>query len=341
MNAAIIFRTRTVMVLTSAVMMPFALLAAPGDEFWDDRFDALGIDGEVSAIAVMGRDVFVGGQFSKAGNIAATNIARWDGTNWWALGKGVDGFAVNALAVSGTNLYAGGFIGRAGDIEANRIAQWDGLKWSALGSGVNGTVWSLATAGTNLFVGGRFSSAGGIIASNIARWDGSRWAAVGGGVSFMIVGSAEARDRGYVNALAADGSQVYVGGFFTNAGGLKTRGVASWDGSEWKALGPGLNSDTGALAVVGPTLYVGGDFNSAGGVAATNIARWDGQTWSNVGDGLGLGSNYPSSVGALLAREDKLFVAGRFEKAGSTNIVQWTGIGWEGLGSGISPEGAV
>src|SRR5262245_45834973 len=151
MNVALIFRSWTVLVLISAVIMPFALLSAPGDEFWDDRFDALGIDGVVSAIAVMGKDVFVGGQFSRAGSTAATNIARWDGTNWWELGAGVDGLGVTTLAVSGTNLYAGGYFNRAGDIEVNRIAQWDGLKWSALGSGVEGRVFSVATAGTNLF----------------------------------------------------------------------------------------------------------------------------------------------------------------------------------------------
>ena len=37
------------------------------------------------------------------GGIAATNIAKWDGSSWSALGLGM-GSSVNALVVSGGNL---------------------------------------------------------------------------------------------------------------------------------------------------------------------------------------------------------------------------------------------
>jgi hypothetical protein len=49
----------------------------------------------------------VGGTFTSAGGQPANRIAKWDGTNWWALGSGFIS-TITALAVNGTNLYAGG-----------------------------------------------------------------------------------------------------------------------------------------------------------------------------------------------------------------------------------------
>ena len=43
--------------------------------------------------------VYVGGQFTTAGGVAASRIARWDGSSWSALGTGMDNQAVYALAV--------------------------------------------------------------------------------------------------------------------------------------------------------------------------------------------------------------------------------------------------
>lgn len=338
MHAIAPVRNRIVLVLTSVLFMSsHAGQCAPGDEFWDDRFDALGIDGQVWAIAVMGNDVYVGGRFSRVGDVGASNIARWDGTNWWPLGQGIGDVGVQALAVSGTNLYVGGMFATAGGADARGIAKWDGTAWSALGGGLSGSVQSLAVNGTDLYVGGRFSKAGGIIASNIAKWDGSDWWALDGGVSFMIAGSAAVRDHGDVFALAADASRIYVGGYFDNAGGLNTRAVASWDGTVWKTVGQGVDDFVQALAMVGPTLYVGGAFRSAGGVTATNIARWDGQTWSDVGGGLKAWPAGAYAVLALAARGSELFAAGAgFQIMGSTNVALWNGFQWEGMGSGLS-----
>ena len=56
-----------------------------------------------------------------AGGVTVNNIARWDGTNWSAIGSGVNGF-VNGIAVSGNTLYAGGFFTSAGGSAANYAA---------------------------------------------------------------------------------------------------------------------------------------------------------------------------------------------------------------------------
>ena len=53
---------------------------------------------------------------------SATQIAKWNGSTWSALGSGMDG-GVAALAVSGTNLYAGGSFTTAGGKVSAYVAE--------------------------------------------------------------------------------------------------------------------------------------------------------------------------------------------------------------------------
>ncbi len=64
----------------------------------------------VYALGVSGSNLFGGGFFKTAGNSAAVNIAKWNGTGWLGLlgpSSAMDD-TVHALAVSGSDLYAGG-----------------------------------------------------------------------------------------------------------------------------------------------------------------------------------------------------------------------------------------
>jgi hypothetical protein len=67
--------------------------------------------------------------------------------------------------------------------------------------------------------------------------------------------------------------------------------IAKWNGSEWSALGAGINDEGGAVHALaafddgsGPALYVGGEFSQVDGQPIYNIARWNGQSWSAVGN---------------------------------------------------------
>ena len=106
-----------------------------------------------------------------------TNIARWNGSAWSALGTGLGNSytPVLALAVIGTNLYAGGEFQAAGGVPASSIARWDGRSWSALGSGVSGGYYGSAVRGLafdgagRLFVGGYFWYAGTNLTPDLAQ----------------------------------------------------------------------------------------------------------------------------------------------------------------------------
>src|SRR5207247_825241 len=89
----------------------------------------------VRAMAVDGAgNLYIGGLFTAVGNVLATNIAKWNGSSWSALGSGMGGSPpiVYALAVSGSDVYAGGEFTTAGGSAANHIAKWKGEGRSAV-----------------------------------------------------------------------------------------------------------------------------------------------------------------------------------------------------------------
>jgi hypothetical protein len=192
-----------------------------------------GLNGPVYAIAVSGTDVYVGGDFTNAGGVSGANyLARWDGSQWHAVG-GANAITdtVYAIAISGSNVYVGGVFENAGGMSsADGIARWDGSQWHALGSGIPyGIVYAIAISGSNIYVGGAFSEAGGVNgADNIARWDGAPWHTVGAPNAITST----------VYAIAISGSDVYVGGSFANAGGVSgANRIARWDGAQWHTVG--------------------------------------------------------------------------------------------------------
>lgn len=139
----------------------------------------------VSALRVFddgrGPALFVGGQFTSAGGVEAFHIARWDGTNWSAVGDQPFGAldSVDAMEIfddgRGPALFIGGLFGTLDFSGIQKIARWDGRQWSPLGAGISGgSVKALCSwddgGGPTLHVGGGFNEAGGMTALRIARW---------------------------------------------------------------------------------------------------------------------------------------------------------------------------
>ena len=218
---------------------------------FDAGFATRGTNGTVAACAIFddgqGPALYVGGQFTAAGQVNAMGVARWDGQHWQSLGSGIGAGGVNSLCVfndgSGTALYAGGVFQSAGGVPVRNIAKWNGLTWSPVGWGVDGSVRSMAVydsgAGPALYASGGFHFSDTLTLDGIGKWDGSAWSSVGGGLN----GSANALPfiRAPVRAHAA--------GVFHGAGVVPANNVASWDGTNWAALAMGTNPSLFALAV--------------------------------------------------------------------------------------------
>jgi hypothetical protein len=170
----------------------------------------------------------------------------------------------------------------------------------------------------------------------VARWNSSTqsWSSLGGGIdgaSFFT----------YVSAIAASGSDVYVGGVFPSVGGQVVNNIAHWnDGTAaWSALGQGVTDAIFSIAIgKSGDLYAGGLFSLAGETSAANIARWDGTSWSAMGDGLN------GEVYSLGFYNDELFAGGTFSSTGAVgvnHIGRWTGSNWVGVGSGVDRDSTI
>jgi hypothetical protein len=137
-----------------------------------------GVNSEVLALALIGRDLYVCGFFTQAnlGNapVDVNYIARYNTQNnmWSKLGNGTgngfDNFAF-ALAASGNDLYIGGQLKKANaggtTVDANNVVKFDTLteNWSKLGTasgnGLDNSVFALAASDSDLYAGGQFRKA--------------------------------------------------------------------------------------------------------------------------------------------------------------------------------------
>src|SRR4051794_2059439 len=118
--------------------------------------------------------------------------------------------------------------------------------------------------------------------------------------------------NGRVSVVLPVGQKLYVGGLFTNAGGIAAADYAAvWDGSHWSAIGAGLNGAVTAIAVTGTTVFVGGAFSNAGGDAqADSLAKWNGSKWTSVS-----ATRFSGPVYALQIVGTTMFVGGGFDNA--------------------------
>jgi trimeric autotransporter adhesin len=291
-------------------------------------------NGVAQTVSSSNARLFVGGLFTRAGNVEVSNIAQNQNGNWTQLGNtpnfGLDR-EVSAIASIGNDIYVGGRFNASAQTALSKIARWDGSAWQALAQGIdnpNGGTYvnAIAVNGNDVYVGGSFSAASGVAANNIARWNGTAWQAIGAGSGINGL-------SGEINALAVGNNQLFVAGSFGfSAGGQNLVGVARFDpvSNQFFALGTGV-SGINALHYFNGALYAGGQFKSAGGVSVDNLARWDGSSWTGVGSGQNQGVN--SVVSSITNDGTDLIVGGEFTLAGTTaalGVARWNGSAWFG-----------
>ncbi|MDH5627389.1 MAG: hypothetical protein OEY69_03750, partial [Candidatus Krumholzibacteria bacterium] len=256
-----------------------------------------------------------------ASSAAATWDPRFGGTK-----LGDPGFndTVHAIARDGATVYvAGGFWG---------VWRWNGSSWTRVGTTFASTINDLAvTSNHDIYAGGFFSSinssTGSIRANHIARWDGSDWGVLDVGGTVLSTGL---NQEVHALATAPNGDDVYVGGNFTQAGGLARNYVARWDGSTFQMVGNNLfNNTVHEILVSGNDVYFGGEFT----LPFTRVAHYNGSLFEFMNGG-------PNGrVYGLALYNGELYAAGSFTTVGTgpaAGVARWDGTNWHAVASSLA-----
>ncbi len=222
--------------------------------------------------------------------------------------------------------------------------EWDDRFY--LSPGCDGQIRASAqSADGRIFLGGEFSACDGVVVNNLAIYNPVTQ------VYSAVIDQGLVGVNGEVNALAFDGTGLFVAGYFDQAGALSVNNIARLGPGGWSRLGsPADNGVTRTdtltagvldLALSGTRLYVGGFFETAGAEPANNIAYWESGQWSSVGVGAENGVSraepeFGSNVWAMLPLGDQLVVGGTFDRAGTVvanRIALWDGSNWASFGS--------
>ena len=223
---------------------------------------------------------------------------------------GADGNVVS-MARSGSTLYIAGSFRSVGE-NSGGFVPVDGRTGQTVRPfpKVAGSVYAMAPDGAGgWYIGGEFTAVAGKPRSCVAqvRADGSvsEW-------NPGVTGSPGYITPPAVLTLAVHANRVYVGGDFTQIGGVQRRGLGCVDAYtgavvDWSAV----ISDAGyvvALAIQGDSLFVGGGFSSLGGQPRSSLAAVS----TTTGEVLPWRVDVFGGAYALLMRGDTLLVAGDF-----------------------------
>ncbi|MEQ8315900.1 MAG: GC-type dockerin domain-anchored protein [Phycisphaerales bacterium] len=314
-----------------------------------------GVNGIVDCLVVHvdddGPALYVGGQFDRAGGVSASNVARWDGSEWSRLGPGfaagVDGRVLALESFDdgdGADLYVGGvFTSATGAAGVRSLGRWDGSAWSTVGSAPDSTVAALHATELDgssvLVIGGSFQQIGGVGASLIAQFDGSDWRPIGDGLEGDEV-------RAILEFEDQQGRVLFAGGSLERPGSRgEDVGILGWDGSQWTSPEGGVQRSVTTLTEFDGRLFAGGRFEFTSRMArVNNVATWGPGGWRSLGSGLP-----PSTVFAMAPFDQGdgpvLYVGGSLESVDgqpALQIARWDGSSWlsplPGFGGPFTPS---
>jgi hypothetical protein len=244
----------------------------------------------VTALAVRGNRVFVGGAFGFIGGQPRRDLGCVDAQTGavmdWLVSVPEDGHVFTLTLHEDTLFVGGGFSSLGGlprgSLAAVSVTTGEVLPWRL---DLYGSANVLLASGDTLYVGGEFTQIGAWRSSKLAA------ASISGAAPLPIDFRVNGIYREYlpniqVDALAKVRDTLYVVGNFTEIGGQIRSGIAALDARTGDALtwmpdttGPRGRDDPPltctAVAVVGHALYIGGYFYTVGGSHHPYVAALD------------------------------------------------------------------
>jgi hypothetical protein len=121
-------------------------------------------------LALRDGTLLAGGNFTSAGDTLASNLARWDGSDWSEFG-GTDAAVESLAELDNGDVVVGGGFSQIGGRPIRYLARWNGSEWAQFGPGVDWNVVDIAVLpGREMVVAGGFRTAGGFPSAMVARW---------------------------------------------------------------------------------------------------------------------------------------------------------------------------
>jgi hypothetical protein len=253
----------------------------------------------VTALREFNNSLYAAGNFGEAGGLPVSNMARWNGSDWFGTGIFFSGNGyrgINEMRVYNGDLVVGGDFNLLEQVVSgepvNHLARFNGTTWSAFTTVTE--LRALATLGSRLVMGGTFNhisdQPGSDDVQYLAAWNGLEVTHVGHGVNGPV--------HALKSYIAGGDSRLVVGGEFTYAGdaltGINVSRIAEWSQPQffpgsWSALGNGFNGRVLAIERYGTGTVAAGEFTAAGtGSPSFNrLARWSGSPpfWNAMGTG--------------------------------------------------------
>lgn len=312
----------------------------------------------VHALALRGDRLYVGGYFTSVNGVSRRNLVAIDARSGelldWAPNPDGD---VRALLLRDEKLYVGGYFTTIADsarpslaalhARSGRLTPWN--------PGADRAVLAFAPHGRTLFVAGQFDHLGGqprnsvgavdLASGRLLDWD----AAIQPRRAYLAHGN---WNWPYVQAIDVQDNTVYLGGWFSEAGGAPRESFAALDARTAEAtafdarLAPWIPYGyilVNALTVRGSTVYLGGLFGGAGGDVRANAAAFDTRSgalraWDPRAAGAGSKWYAPydprveGNVSVIASDDDAVYIGGTL-----TNMYDWqrrTGLAAVSLATG-------
>ncbi|MEY4164713.1 MAG: hypothetical protein RL419_555, partial [Actinomycetota bacterium] len=201
---------------------------------------------------------------------------------------------------------------------------------------VNTIVSGFVDGASLLFVGGEFQNIDSdATLDNVAVWDDSGGSAGTGDWLGLGSVSGDGPVQNPVYALALNGSSLYVGGSFSDAGGVSAAdalAAVNLSSNSWSSLGTTPGGTVRALAQIGSTLYVGGSFDgtdtlpttrgliqialaSAGASPSTSVATKVGRTGGSITGGA-IYTMAKKRIGSGDTADNFIYIGGTFTDLG-------------------------
>lgn len=182
---------------------------------------------------------------------------------------------IQSFATDGTYLYIAGSFTSISGSSRNRIAKYalgpmTLQSWYPTG-GANNSINAIAVLGSTLYATGSFSAFAGQTRKNLVAVDTFSG-------SVLSTWKPEIMQPISMKSLVSDGTDLYLGGIYTNAGAITRNYAAAIDilSGEPTSWDPNMNAMVTAVKTAGGKIFLAGNFSSVnGGTARSYLAAYD------------------------------------------------------------------